>query len=169
LAPEPIRRPQLPQKPEWPQRPSQSRGCAANATHFQCSQRIHECIPRYLLCDGEFDCTDGSDEFTCPSSIRNKREISGPLEIRANKNFFTSGDNLEILCSLPGVGASSTSKGSSFTWKKMNGDLPENCQVNGAKLSIFNLQNDNDGVYRCQLTTPFDTIFADYVIVLEGL
>lgn len=96
-------------------------------------------------------------------------EISGPLEIRANKNFFTSGDNLEILCSLPGLGASSTSKGSSFTWKKMNGDLPENCQVNGAKLSIFNLQNDNDGVYRCQLTTPFDTIFADYVIVLEGL
>ena len=96
-------------------------------------------------------------------------EISGPLEIRANKNFFTSGDNLEILCSLPGLGASSTSKGSSFTWKKMNGDLPENCQVNGAKLSIFNLQNDNGGVYRCQLTTPFDTIFADYVIVLEGL
>ena len=82
LAPEPIRRPQLPQKPEWPQRPQwpqqppQSRGCAANATHFQCSQRIHECIPRYLLCDGEFDCTDGSDEFTCPSSIRNKRGIS---------------------------------------------------------------------------------------------
>ena len=98
-------------------------------------------------------------------------EISGPLEIRANKNFFTSGDNLEILCSLPpGLGSSSsTLKGSAFTWKKMNGDLPENCQVNGAKLSIFNLQNENGGVYRCQLTTPFDTIFADYVIVLEGL
>ena len=98
-------------------------------------------------------------------------EISGPLEIRANKNFFTSGDNLEILCSLPpGLGSSSsTLKGSTFAWKKMNGDLPENCQVNGAKLSIFNLQNENGGVYRCQLTTPFDTIFADYVIVLEGL
>ena len=40
--------------------------CAeSNSTHFQCVNRQHECIPRHLVCDGEFDCTDGSDEFTC--------------------------------------------------------------------------------------------------------
>ena len=88
------------------------------------------------------------------------------MEIRANKNFYTAGDNLEIQCSLPGRLVPSKE---SFSWKKMNGDLPANAKVNGAVLSILNLQNENQGVYRCQLTTAFDTIFADYVIVLEGL
>ena len=40
--------------------------CVTNSTYyFQCTNRRHECIPRSLICDGEFDCTDGSDEFTC--------------------------------------------------------------------------------------------------------
>ena len=94
-------------------------------------------------------------------------EISGPLEIRANKNFFSSGDNLEILCSLPGRLLTSKDV-ATFTWKKVKGDLPTNAKVDGAKLTIFNLQNFNRGVYRCQYTTAYDTVFADYVIELEG-
>ena len=43
-------------------------GCANNISHFQCTNRKNECIPRYLLCDGEFDCTDGSDEDSCQNS-----------------------------------------------------------------------------------------------------
>ena len=40
--------------------------CVTNSTYyFQCTNRRYECIPRSLICDGEFDCTDGSDEFTC--------------------------------------------------------------------------------------------------------
>ena len=62
-----------------------------------------------------------------------------------------------------------TSKDATFTWKKVQGELPTNTQVDGAKLTIFNLQNFNSGIYRCQLTTVYDTVFADYVIELEGL
>ena len=94
LAPEPIRRPlRPPQPPVRPVRPYRPLGCMANTTHFQCAQRIHECIPRYLLCDGEFDCTDGSDEFTC-SSIRTKRGIEKSNKIvNVNKHECSTGSD----------------------------------------------------------------------------
>lgn len=30
---------------------------------FECSN--HECVPNYLACDGEMDCSDGADELNC--------------------------------------------------------------------------------------------------------
>lgn len=50
-----------------------------NNCDFQCVSRIHECIDKALVCDGEFDCTDGSDEFSC----RKKRDGETNLEFGA--------------------------------------------------------------------------------------
>ena len=75
--------------------------CVSNSTHyFQCTHRRHECIPRSLLCDGEFDCTDGSDEFTCRQRRGTKmHEKSQNLILVWWQlwNFVTSGETLKIL------------------------------------------------------------------------
>ena len=91
--------------------------------------------------------------------------IIGPLQIRATKSYLVPGDNLEISCSTPN---GSVPEDSTYQWKKINGNLPGNCQIIGSKLKLNNLKISNRGIYRCSLTTQFETIFADYVIDLEG-
>ena len=66
LPPEPLQ--------ERPQTTAATMGQCNQAEYFQCVHRQSECIPKSLLCDGEFDCTDGSDEFTC-----NERDKRGKL------------------------------------------------------------------------------------------
>lgn len=91
--------------------------------------------------------------------------IIGPLQIRATKSYLVPGDNLEISCSTPN---GSVPEDSTYEWTKINGNLPGNCQIIGSKLKLNNLKISNRGIYRCSLTTQFETIFADYVIDLEG-
>ena len=91
--------------------------------------------------------------------------IIGPLQIRATKLYLVPGDTLEISCSTPN---GSVPEDSTYEWTKINGNLPENCQIIGSKLKLNNLKISNRGIYRCFLTTQFETIFADYVIDLEG-
>ena len=68
LPPEPVVRDPVERPVEFSMSP-----CANNQSHFQCIHREKECIPRYLICDGEFDCTDGSDEYSCDTQTRAKR------------------------------------------------------------------------------------------------
>ena len=94
----------------------------------------------------------------------------GPLEIRANKNEFRPGDNLEIRCLLPNV--RSQDQNMKFSWSKMNGDILSDTSItqyqNGSVLRIDNLQYSNRGVYRCNVVTRYSTIYVDYTVDVKG-
>ena len=92
----------------------------------------------------------------------------GPLEIRANKNILKTGDNLEIKCSLPNIRGGQLISNRNFSWVKINGQLLSNVEPKGPVLKIGNLQLPNRGIYRCNLVTRHETIFADYTIDVKG-
>ncbi|XP_026680974.1 low-density lipoprotein receptor-related protein 1B-like [Diaphorina citri] len=60
---------------------------------FQCESGKVECIDKFLMCNGEKDCTDGSDEEQGPGKVQNLYDIT----VFENNLFVTSWRNQSII------------------------------------------------------------------------
>eukprot|EP00094_Tigriopus_californicus_P007839 TCALIF_07549-PA protein Name:"Similar to HSPG2 Basement membrane-specific heparan sulfate proteoglycan core protein (Homo sapiens)" AED:0.37 eAED:0.38 QI:0/0.3/0.22/0.87/0.7/0.67/31/0/1988 len=125
--------------------------CTEN--EFRCLKR-EECINIAFVCDGEIDCTDGSDETSC----RNRRSAftQAEVEIQSNRNKVFEGDDLELRCSL--VGDSTGAEGR-VSWTKLNSFLSSNVQDMGSVLRFTKLQEDDTGTYQCTIYTSQGNMF----------
>jgi len=137
---------------------------------FTCSNNAG-CVPRSQLCDGEFDCTDGSDEMTC-GLYRSKRSLArlGIRNLARKPNVVVEpslarpylGGSLDITCKLQGEIPESYD----LSWTRVGNQLPVNSRTRDNLIRFVNLSASDGGLYRCQAETPEGTFYNDYNLMV---
>jgi len=139
---------------------------------FTCTNRAG-CVPRAQLCDGEFDCTDGSDEMTC-GLYRSRRAAPWRLGIREMKSKPVvlvdaslprpyAGGSLDINCRVDGDPTQSYS----LSWTRVGSELPANARTRDNLIRFVDLSTADSGLYRCMAETSEGTFYSDYNLMVS--
>nr|CAH7733355.1 unnamed protein product [Callosobruchus chinensis] len=124
---------------------------------YRCRNGVN-CIPPEKMCDYSDDCGDNSDEDDCKPRIRRRGPYSAPsLYITPPDSDLPHrpGSNVDIACQ-------SSERGAITTWSKPSGWMLDNVRLQGGRMRIDRIRQDNAGVYRCEATGQQGVYHKDY-------
>ncbi|XP_024936745.1 basement membrane-specific heparan sulfate proteoglycan core protein [Cephus cinctus] len=134
---------------------------------FQCNNQ--ECIPLGYTCDGNAQCSDGTDERLCrnwhfrQNHQRRRAALAPVITIDAPRDPVNIGDTIDVRCVLSGA------SNPHYHWKRLDGlSLPSNAREYGNTLRLSEVSVQDSGLYRCTASTPQRAYHEDYYLVVQG-
>jgi len=117
---------------------------------------------------------EDSGKYICTSQGRmqyvhlmvQRMSLSETITIKQSSQATTIGSSLDLTCEVSGV----SSRGYTIKWSKLGqADLDDNIKSRGGTMRFDGLTKENEGVYRCMVTTSAGTTpYKDFNLSVQG-
>ncbi|XP_031635070.1 basement membrane-specific heparan sulfate proteoglycan core protein isoform X6 [Contarinia nasturtii] len=92
--------------------------------------------------------------------IVSHNEIPREREVQGRVQEVLEGESVSLECTAP------SSPAARFEWRRENGELPQNAQLDRSRLILVNIHNEDTGRYICEKTEPNGYVTQNYLDVV---